>query len=293
MVYNINTLIDFTKKNIKDYKNLKYNTLKKIKYNEDEYDFNFIITARGRSNFTEPLFNSVINSSKNTNKKIQFTLFEHSNKKEHEEICEKLNINYLYYKSNNDFFNKCLSYNLSVLCCKPSKWFIFHDIDCLVQKDFFSNLIKNINNNTRAIQTFHKRRVLYLNDNLTNLIINKKIDVNSLNINTDGVSLPKHIGAPGGSIAVESKTFFNVGGYDPELFHSYAPEDAFFWDKLSCLTNVRLCENPHNELFHMNHPVLHNSNPSFNTMSFLHKTFKSLSNDKKNEFLNFKKELYG
>lgn len=291
MVSNLDQLKDICEKKPFNYSNLLDETYKIINYNEDLYDYNFIITARGRSNFSLPLFESVINASNLVDKKIQFTLFEHSDFKEHEDNCKKLNINYIYLNSNGGVFNKCLSYNLSVFSTKPSKWYIFHDLDCIVQKDFFKNLIENTNKDTKAIQTFHKRRVLYLNNNLTNLIINKSLNVNDLNINYPGVSLPEFIGAPGGSIAVESNMFFDVGGYDPEFFHSYAPEDIFFWDKLSCLTNVKLCENPPNEIYHMNHPILHHSNPEFYNMTIIHKKFTSLSSENQIEFLKYKKNL--
>lgn len=293
MVSNLEQLKDICKNNPIDYNDLSDKLYKKIVYKEEIYDYNFIITARGRQNFSKPLFSSVIKATKEVDKKIQLTLLEHSNLKEHEKNCDDLGINYLYFNSKGGVFNKCLSYNLSVINTKPSKWYVFHDLDCLVQKDFFKNLLENTTENTKAIQTFHKRRVLYLNDFLTDLIIREELDVNDLKENSEGVSLPQYFGAPGGSISVESEIFFEVGGYDPEFFHSYAPEDAFFWEKLSTLTNIKLCENPHNELYHMNHPILHHSNPNFSYMSSIHNKYKGLVNNKKIEFLQYKKNLYG
>jgi hypothetical protein len=73
-------------------------------------------------------------------------------------------------------------------------------------------------------------------------------------VDSEGVSLPGQIGAPGGSILVDKLMFTEVGGFDNELFSGYSPEDRFFWNKLSLFTTVISASNPPIELFHMNHP---------------------------------------
>ena len=138
-----------------------------------------------------------------------------------------------------------------------SEWFLFHDVDCLPQSDFFINLFENINKkNTTAIQTFQARRVLYLNDEITKDVFENKINIDDLNINNQKISLPSLFAAPGGSIMVRKKTFFNVGGYDDQLFTGNAVEDFYFWEKV-LFTEGRFdsCNDPKNELYHLHHEV--------------------------------------
>ena len=64
------------------------------------------------------------------------------------------NINYIWanYKGS-DRFNKCLAYNMGAFFSNKSKYCLFHDIDCLIQSDFFIKLEENIKNqNCQAIQ---------------------------------------------------------------------------------------------------------------------------------------------
>jgi|LakMenEpi03Aug12_release.lakeMendotaPanAssembly.Ray.scaffolds.fasta_scaffold82654_5 hypothetical protein len=292
MLCNLTQIKEVCEQNSIDYNKLINETYKVKKYNDDHYDFNFIVPVRGRQQFTKPLFKSVIESASLVDKKIQFTLFEHSYNKEHEDICNELNINYFHLHTDG-VFNKCLSFNLSIILSQQSDWYIFHDLDCLVQRNFFSNLIINIEEkNAQAIQTFQGRRVLYLNQHLTDLIVSEQTSINSYDINTPGVTLPRMIGAPGGSIAIKRNIFNEVGGFDPEYFNSYAPEDIFMWDKIVCLTDVHLCDNPPNEIFHMKHPILHYTNPNFDVMKLLHIKYNALTHNKKLEFLEFKKNKF-
>lgn len=279
--------------NILDYDNILNESINII-YNEDiEYDINFIITARGRVNFSNPMFQSFKKACENVNIKIAYTLVEHSEISEHAKFCKKNKINYIWIKSKpGELFNKCLSYNLGAMFSVKSKAYLFHDIDCLIQSDFFDKLLENINNkNCKAIQCFTKRRVLYLNQELTNQIINNEITVDELNINIPGVSLPQFIGAPGGSIYVNKDLFFEIGGYDPELFLANSPEDIFFWDKIETITNMEISDNPEIELFHMNHPPTYNSNPYLNKMLKIHSYFKKLDKNNKLEFIKTKSNL--
>ncbi|MEK6883761.1 MAG: hypothetical protein AABY22_29300 [Nanoarchaeota archaeon] len=170
--------------------------------------------------------------------------------------------------------------------------FLFHDLDCLVQRDFFVNLEKNIKDKgARAIQTFHGRRVLYMDDNLTNLIINKKVSVNDINILSPGVSLPLLTGAPGGSMYIKKNLFFDVGGFDPELFSGNAPEDAFFWEKVSVVDQIHTCDSPANEIFHMKHAITYNNPPDRNVMAFMYNIFREAPVCDKLKWLKAKRDL--
>lgn len=277
---------------------INYDLIKKenlfiIHDTETEYDINFIIPVRGRVDFAAPMYDSFLKAKNNTNLKIGYTIVEISDINEHQDFCATQDLNYIWIKRpTGELFNKSLGLNVGAIFSLKAKAFIFHDIDCLIQSNFFIKLEENIRNkNAKAIQTFHGRRVLYLNDALTNAIINKIIDVDSFHLGYDGISLPENVGAPGGSIYVSKEVFFEVGGYDPELFSGNAPEDIFFWDKVSHVGEMHICDNPQIDIFHMNHPLTANQNPLMMKMITIHNIFRNDRLDNTIDYINHKKEL--
>jgi predicted glycosyltransferase involved in capsule biosynthesis len=176
------------------------------------------------------------------------------------------------------------------------KYFIFHDLDCLIQSDFFTNLLKNISNkNCKAIQCFQQRRVLYCNNELTKEIIKGGVNIDSLKINPPQVDLPRlggqiMLGAPGGSIMVERSLFFEVGGYDDHLFLANSPEDAYFWEKIDTIDKMFASENPPIDVFHMYHSPTYFNNPQISEMKKVFEEFKHLSKEKKIEIIKERSE---
>lgn len=258
--------------------------------NEEKTDINFIVPVRGRKEFSKPLYNSFLNAKNKTKLKISFTIIELSPVNEHEEFCLNNNINYIYYKTKDgEPFNKCLGLNLGAILSNKTKAFLFHDIDCLIQSDFFNNLNENIiKKNAKAIQCFHSRRVLYLNQHLTNQAVNGNLEVDSLNLNTEGVTLPQNLGAPGGSIYIEKNLFLKIGGYDPEFFYGYAPEDIFFWNKVELVDIMHTSNDPEIEIFHMYHTPTFNTNPNLNSMLKFHTRFNQLPEKDKFKLIELK-----
>lgn len=270
-----------------DYLKIKKESYFKLYKKDEYYDINIIIPIKGRKSFIKPLYKSLISSSKKSNLKICFTIVEMSETPEHKDFCEKNNINFIYIKS--DIFNKCLAMNFGAMFSIKSKSFIFHDLDCLVQSDFFLNLEKNIKlKKSKAIQCFTGRRVLYLDEQLTSRVIKGEVDIDKFCISYIGISVGSY-GAPGGSIYVEKDIFFEVGGYDPEFFTLYAPEDAFFWDKIEMLTKIDICDSPVIDLFHMSHESSYNAN--INYMIDTYNLFKSNDIRSKLELILEKKNL--
>ncbi len=290
----INHLIEnLLSNNYIDYSKLKDNFLNYQIFDKGHYDINVIIPVKGRVEFMNPMYQSFKKASKKSNLKITYTIVEISDQNEHESFCIENKINYTWIKTEpNILFNKCLALNVGAMFTVSCDAFIFHDIDCLMQSDFFLNLEENINNKkAKAIQCFHGRRVLYLDSVLTEKVINNEIDIDSFIITTNGVSLPENIGAPGGSIYTNKKLFFEVGGYDPELFQANAPEDIFYWEKISMLETMHICDNPPIDLFHMSHPVTYNGNPRISEMLTTYQIFKNDSYDNKLELITHKKNL--
>lgn len=278
-----------------DYKKIKEDNIVIIQNPEEIYDINFLITARGRREFSEPMYKSFLAAAEKSLLNITYTVVEHSEIPEHSKFCKKNKLNYIWVKSEpGELFNKCLSYNMGVFFGPKSKYCLFHDIDCLVRTDFFLNLFDNISHKRcRAIQCFTGRRVLYINQQFTSKVISGEFPIDDLSIDMPEVDYPRMggkimIGAPGGSILVERDLFFEVGGYDAELFLANSPEDAFFWEKVDTIDKMHTSDEPDIELYHMFHPPTWMNNPFVNEMQAINNIFKNLSVDDKKEVINLK-----
>lgn len=291
-------IIDKICKNKIDYKKIKNDNIVIIQNPEELYDINFLITVRGRANFAQPMYDSFKLAAKKSSLNITYTVIEHSENPEHSKFCKKNKINYIWIKSDKgELFNKCLSYNMGVFFGHKSKYCLFHDIDCLVQSDFFLNLFNNISHKQcRAIQCFTGRRVLYINEQFTPKVISGEFSVDDLSLDMPEVDLPRlggkvMIGAPGGSILVERDLFFEVGGYDAELFLANSPEDAFFWTKVDTVDKMCVSDDPDIEIYHMYHPPTWMNNPHTSEMQFINNIFKVLSLEDKKEIIDLKVEM--
>lgn len=275
-----------------DYKKIKEDNIVVKHFDKEKYDISFVIPARGRINFIKPMYNSFKRAAEKSGLKISLTISEHSINPEHSHFCKQNKINYIWVKSEDKQpFNKCLAMNMGAIFGPKAKYFLFHDIDCLIQIDFFTNLVYNVfKKSCKAIQCFHGRRVLYLNQELTNKVIQEPDDIDIFKLGFPGINPPYIIGAPGGSIMIEKDLFFKVGGYDPELFYANAPEDIFFWNKIDEIAHMEISDNPEIDIFHMNHPVTYNDNPRLQEMLCLSQSFQAAKPEQKLEFINLKKE---
>jgi len=281
-----------------DYNKVKEENVVIIQNPEESYDINFIITARGRAEFAEPMYKSFLAAAEKSPLNITYTVVEHSKLPEHSKFCKKNKLNYIWIRPEEEkLFNKCLSYNAAVFFGNKSKYCLFHDIDCLVQTDFFLNLFDNISHKQcRAIQCFTGRRVLYINEEFTPKVMSGEFSIDDLNIDMPEVDYPRlggkiMIGAPGGSILVERDLFFEVGGYDAELFLANSPEDAFFWAKVDVVDKMHISDEPDIELYHMYHPPTWMNNPYTDEMQLINNIFKKLSIEDKKEIIDLKVDI--
>ncbi len=263
----------------------------KLYNREIEYDINIIIPVRDRPHFLDLLIDS-FKIAEISNIKVNYVVVEHSERSFYITTCYNKKIDYIHIPSNKDeIFNKCLCHNIGVFVSKKSKYILFHDLDCIPQKTFFKNLFENIRNtNSDFIQTFTNRRVLACDETITNNLLKKTVNINELTKTSEGVTI-SDVGAPGGSVCIEYKLFFKIGGFDPELFIGYAPEDQFFWDKAITLSNTNSCNKPINELFHLYHDKQIYDANQFSKMVSYCVNYNSLNYNKKNKFLMFKSSL--
>ena len=276
-----------------DYQKIKDNCVKFLNYKGEDCFINFILTARGRVNFTKRMYDSFVAAKKEFGENVCFTIVEHSEAPMHSKFYRNKPVNYVYINAaEGEQFNKCLSYNIGVMLAPKSKYFIFHDLDILIKKDFFNKVMENIKRTkSRALQCYTKRRVLNCNAELTNKILSEDVNINFIEEGSDGVKLPA-IGSKGGSILLENDLFFEVGGYDPELFRAYSAEDNFFWEKISAVTDISYADEPEVKLMHMWHEPQFTKNPFLYEMENDYLLFKGLPKDKKLKFINEKKKMF-
>jgi predicted glycosyltransferase involved in capsule biosynthesis len=251
-------------------------------------DVSIILPVRGRKDFVLATIRHLREIK--TEKTISITIVEHSPHPEF--VAEELwGTGYMHIPCSPPTpFNKCLCMNVGAIFGHKSQYILFHDSDLLVNSDFLENIFENLTKKpTPCIQTFADRKVLYCNKELTDRIIGG--ETIQLNPKTSGVYDKNKPGAPGGSIMTTRRMFFMVGGFDPELFHSYSQEDLFFWDKISIFANIESCNNPRNEVYHLDHPLQQFNNPQFKDMLSLYNYWKSLSIEDKEKIVEYKRQL--
>ena len=255
-------------------------------FNRDVFadvDISVIIPVRSRTHFNHVVTKCLMDAMDLESRfSYAITFVEHSPSQEHVDLC--CHTNYVHIPTN-EVFNKCLAFNIGALYCNQAKFYMFHDLDVIMKPDFFNNLYENfLRTDFGPIQSFTLRRVQYVNEQETGRVLNGQIDINSLRVNGAGI-VQGRPPAPGGSLVIPHQQFFDIGGYDAELFFGYSIEDQFFYDKLLAIGPVHSCDNPVNEMFHLWHTPLWNSNPHANEHHALYHSFKNYTTTDKLKYL--------
>ncbi len=279
-----NSLIDLYK-----FKKINYDLIKSSCFfglkNTDEVDVSIIVPVMDREDFHNPLVNHLKEAiEKCKDKTFSITIIEHSIEPKHRHLCHLNNINYIWLnKSKEEPFNKCLCMNIGALYSNKANYYLFHDIDILMEDTYFIDIFRNLKRvkNNSALQTFSLRRVVLMTYEQTNSIVNKSKSFKDI------IPTYSKMGAPGGSIFIKANDFKNAGGYDAEFFHGYSPEDAFFWHKLELVTNIEGCNNPIIEAYHMMHPPKHASNRNAKELLSIYQKFLNMENNEKIRFINY------
>ena len=265
-----------------------YQKIKRKKENK-KYWLTIIIPVRGRIEFLPLLLSSLKKSIDNYNRKINIVVVEESKTPQHKEECKKNNVDYFFIESDKNYFNKFLCHNIGAMLYKNSEYFLFHDLDCLVKVDFIKNIFENIEKKgINCVQTFDKRRVLYFNEEQTEKIKKGEVEINEINDSDLNVG---DCCAPGGSILIKNKLFFDIGGYDPEIFYGWSPEDKFFWEKVETLEPIGICDNPKNEIYHMYHETQFTNKEQLDLIEDRDNFYKSIKKEQLSEIVKIKKEI--
>jgi hypothetical protein len=264
---------------------------------------NVIIGVRGRKNFFIPCIEHLKEAIKNI--PVTITIVEQDVISNYKEICKELNIDYIFVENSSipsgDNYNRSFCFNTGFLFSNKSSWYLFHDIDMLVDNTFFEIIKLYIDRNPLWLQPYTKKRVIRLNKDTTDQICAKKNCLSNLNSDKDYKAA--NIGSTGGSILVRRDAFVDVGGFDPELFYGYGPEDSFFWSKLEVLEKKveymdchfagggMFADDPPIEIYHMYHDSMQDSNPHLNFMCEIREAFWRCSYPDKLLILNKKRDI--
>jgi hypothetical protein len=301
----INNIFEAIEKNHFSYEEIKEKSYISL-INNSEFDVNVIIGFRSRKEFLIPIIESFKKSFSYYNNKFIIpkesksfclTFVEHSKISECKSQLEGI-VNYLWTPGNIiEQYNRSFAYNFGVKYSNKAKYYLLHDVDILVKENFFEELFKNLNN-SKCIQPYGKRRVLYLSEELTKKVINKKININTLEEKTPGIKLPMYAGQPalgskGGSIFVERNLYYEVGGFDSQIFFGYAAEDQMFWDKIiTVVGEINYSDNPSIDIFHMWHPPTNMTNPLMYEMENYMIQFRGMTKKERFKLLNIQKENF-
>lgn len=230
---------------------INYDELKKEIFNFSNCNFNqdlnVIIPIKNRNKFLKKFITIFKNLKIPSGKKIKLIVVEQNNKRVNKKICEQNSIDYIFIKSSK-IFNKCLCHNVGVFFSPKSENILFHDVDILMNENFFIDLYNNLNDKQNlSLQTFNNT-LINLSKNDSFLILNEDLQISEINIEKSKIR-----NGPGGSILISRNTFFKIGGYDAELFQGWGYEDNFFWSKVDLVSKMETCNSPKIILFHLYH----------------------------------------
>lgn len=265
--------------------NIKDNKIHLLPKNKRNKDVTVIIPVLNRDFIIKKTLLEMQRAIQHSKLEVNLLVVEYSNAPKHNLLCSELDLEYFYFKSENDEnFNKSLAMNIGSFLSYDSKYLLFHDVDCIVPHDFFDLLFVNVKNTyANVIQTFGGGRLLYCSEDLTKKIVESDLHINDFRDDRLNIEIPEAstigIFAPGGSVMVEYNTFINVGGFDYELFSGYSPEDAFFKAKLELSGNkFHRANRPFIDQYHLHHEAARsdcktmvNYMDSFNTMMMSNK----------------------
>lgn len=226
------------------------------------------------------------------------TLVEHSPHPDLETIAAQFHCEYLWiFLDPRDptlpigQFNKALCYDKGFLFTSPAEWYLFHDNDILVPKDFWKKLDANVKRaNTKFLQPYTHRCLLNTIPEIGKMMQeNPKLADEEL---IPEMFSPIIKGAPGGSLYLQRDRYIDVGGHDPNYCWGYGPEDLLFFNKLKLFEPIAYADDPPIEMIHLWHPTASVNNPFRFDMDWFVKIFlEGKSIQEKTEFMKSKKEL--
>lgn len=228
----------------------------------------------------------------------QILLVEHSPFPELQSIAEIYNCEYIWLLLDPHIpqlpigqFNKALCYDKAFLYGSPAEWYLFHDNDILVPKDFWNRVDTNLQR-TKAqfLQPYTHRCLINLKKPVAE-IFRDNVDLVDEPFD-ESMYFPIQAGAPGGSLYLSRERYLQAGGHDPQFCWGYGPEDALFYQKLELLEPIAFADDPPIELVHLWHPSASVENPLRAVMDWFVKVlFQGKQKEEKLAYMKSKEEL--
>lgn len=228
----------------------------------------------------------------------QILLVEHSPISELQQIAEDYNCEYIWLFLDPRMpemplgqFNKAFAYDKAFLNGTPAQWYLFHDNDVLVPKDFWNRLDANVQRTkSQFIQPYTHRCLLNLKQAVA-IMFREDLSLADGPLD-ESMYAPLSPGAPGGSLYLTRERYVEAGGHDPQLCWGYGPEDALFYHKLELLEPIAFADNPPIEMIHLWHPPAAAANPFRNEMDWFVKVlFQGKTKEEKLQYMKYKEEL--
>lgn len=225
-------------------------------------------------------------------------IVEHSPFPDLEGIAKEFNCEYLWLfldprdpKLPVGQFNKALCYDKAFLFTSPANWYLFHDNDVLVPKDFWKRIDENVERaKTKFLQPYTYRSLINTLPEVAEML-RKNLSLADEPL-AEGTFYPIVEGAPGGSLYLDRQRYIDVGGHDPNYCWGYGPEDRLFFNKLKLFEEIAYADDPPIEMIHLWHPTAESKNPFRYDMDwFVNVFFERHPKEQKMAILQGKKQL--
>jgi glycosyltransferase involved in cell wall biosynthesis len=218
-------------------------------------------------------------------------IVEHSPSLELQQIAEDFGCEYLWiFLDPRDptlpigQFNKALAYDKAFLYTSPAEWYLFHDNDVLVPRDFWNRIDANVKRaKTQFLQPYTHRSLLNTTQESAEYFRNNVSLADEPP--SDGIFLPNIPGAPGGSLYLKRERYLDVGGHDPNYCWGYGPEDLLFFNKLKLFEPIAYADEPPIEMIHLWHPTAAINNPFRFEMDWFVKIYMESRSMEERKFL--------
>ena len=241
---------------------------------KEPYDISIVIPCKGRKPLLETTIKVLKHEIAKTDLRIVITLVEHTDSIEFKEYSFTEGLGWIHIPLTGGTgsplgqFNRGLCFDIGHLYGPPCKYYMMHDSDLLVPDNFFNKVQIYFNRGAVALQPYSDRFVWQTNQEFSEKL-QADLSIFYNGIAEHDVCTQNSPGAIGGSFILKSDLFVNVGGYDPQIFWGYAPEDQLFWLKVESLTSIKYADNPRMPLIHLWHPNAATKNPLLAEMDML------------------------
>jgi predicted glycosyltransferase involved in capsule biosynthesis len=307
MNYNLEFFLDQIGKKKVNYKKLLSSSYNLI--DNSPVEISLIIGTKGRDKYLKKCldyFNFAISQS---SIKAKAVVVQHDKHPTQRELAINGNASYVFISLDDTDtegqYSRALAYNVGYFANPNAEYLIFHDIDTLFPHDYFKSFEKDYlrGKGIRWLQNFYGKSLYYLNKDQSKYVFDLNGIANLYTIPNVEKGGP---GAAGGSLTCRTDLFLEVGGYDPEIFYGWAPEDSLFWTKLLCLERevgpIRNChtfaneinyvyaDNPPLRLYHLFHETV--PNKRWGEMQEMHDSFWVFDFIDKMRYIKAKRSLF-